>query len=145
MHNRDWTTWRTYDDRDILVKDLSTRHLVNILNWIKETNENAGWEAYDHYLYEFLEGEAQYRIIQGFAGNTGIPMKQDDGTWTLVNRTPEEKAKDDAETEKHRQAAEAEIKRKGAERKKTQKEINKDLREFHQAFAKAIRNRKQNQ
>ena len=130
MYNRNHSTWRTYDDKDILIKDLSTRHLVNILNWIKETNEKVGANGYDIRLYEFLEGEAHFRAIQCFAKNKGIPMKQDDGTWTLVNRTPKEKARDNAENKKHRKGVEAEIKRKAAERKKKKSKINKDLRPF---------------
>jgi hypothetical protein len=120
MHNRNWTTWRTYDDRDILIKDLSTRHLVNILNWIKETNEQAGFEAYEHSLYEFLEGEARLRIMQGFAENKGIPKKLDDGTYVVANRTPKEAAREDAESAVHRAAATREIARRNAERKKKQ-------------------------
>ena len=107
VYDRDITTWTSYDGRETLVKDLDVRHLVNILNHIIEANGKCkDVNAYPSHLNEFLTGEARYRIMTGFAANIGIPKQLDDGTWTVVNQTPEEKRIEDELTAMHKAALE---------------------------------------
>ena len=97
-YNRDTSTWKSCDGRDTLIKDLSTRHLVNILNWIREDSQYHGRSTYSDDLYCFLEGEAQYRILLGFVANKGIPKKLKDGSYIVVNQTIQEKLVEDAKS-----------------------------------------------
>ena len=104
VYDRDITTWTSYDGRETLIKDLEVRHLVNILNHILASNVVD--MCYPDHLYKFLAGEAKYRIMIGFAANMGIPKQLDDGTWTVVNQTPEEKRIEDELTAMHKAALE---------------------------------------
>ena len=103
VYDRDIATWTSYDGRETIVKDLEVRHLVNILNHMIECNKD-GKAGYPNHLYEFLAGEARYRVMTGFAANIGIPKQLDDGTWTVVNQTAEEKRIEDELTAMHKAA-----------------------------------------
>jgi hypothetical protein len=103
-HTRDTLHWESYDGRKILIKDLEVRHLVNILNHIAEANANAaldGVEAYSDWIVQLLVSEAELRVMAGWAENIGIPRLNEDGTWGLINQTPQERAIEDAKTALH--------------------------------------------
>lgn len=120
-YDRNVTIWGSYDGREILIKDLEVRHLVNILNHIKEINE-ASPGAYEPELYALMVAEAELRIMVGFAKNKGIPKRLEDGTYTLINRVITEKAIDDAKSLMHKQKMEALIRKmRGKQHKKAKK------------------------
>jgi len=83
MFDRDVTVWGSADGTEYLVKDLTTPHLVNILNWVKKHNVNS--RSYPEGLYEFLESEAAFRVMLAFCKNDAIPVKIDTGWYTLKN------------------------------------------------------------
>lgn len=83
MYSRDETTWGSADGTEYLIKDLTTPHLVNILNWMKKPG--ASRNHYSEEFYAFMEEEAKYRVLFAFAANEPIPRKLDDGTWILTN------------------------------------------------------------
>jgi len=99
---RDNLKWESYDGRKILVKDLEVRHLVNILNHVKETNEAGPANPYPPRVVCILEAEGDLRIMAGWAKDIGIPRRNDDGTWELINQTADEKAIEDARTALHK-------------------------------------------
>lgn len=82
MYDRNETVWGSADGREVLIKDLATPHLVNILNWIKTNNT-----TYSDSLYHFMEEEAQYRVTIAFCTNDVIPVKLDTGFYTVKNQT----------------------------------------------------------
>jgi len=83
MFDRNETIWGSADGTEYLVKDLTTPHLVNILNWVKKHNVHS--RSYPEGLYEFLEGEAAYRVMFAFCLNEPMPFKLDSGWWALKN------------------------------------------------------------
>ena len=101
-YDRNVTRWEAYDGRQILIKDLEVRHLVNILNWIKKTNKEHGRAVYTDGLLHLMEAEADLRVMLGWAKNKGIPRKDADGWWEVINQTRIEKAIEDAKTLFHR-------------------------------------------
>ena len=101
-HDRNITRWESYDGRQILIKDLEVRHLVNILNWAAEKNISKGRTIYSDGLCQLLANEAELRIMRGWAKDVGIPRKLDDGTWTVVNQSRIEKAISDIKSTYHR-------------------------------------------
>lgn len=111
QRNRENLQWESYDGRQTLIKDLEVRHLVNILNHVKETNE-ASPGTYPELVVRILEAEGELRIMAGWAKDIGIPRKNEDGTWELINQTADEKAIEWAKTQLHQaQIAEAKNKR----------------------------------
>lgn len=82
MLDRETTYWGSADGRVILIKDLTTPHLVNILNWIKQHKTQ-----YEATLYPFLEQEVQYRSLLSFAKNKAIPFKLDTGWYAVRNQS----------------------------------------------------------
>lgn len=72
------TLWGTTDGRKIAVKDLTSSHLTNILNWIKDRPNQ-----YPNNLYDYMQREAEYRRIVDFASDKGYPMLVD-GKWELI-------------------------------------------------------------
>ena len=82
-YHRDTTEWGTANGEQILIKDLTTPHLVNILNWISRNNQQR-WR-YPQSLIDFLEEEAALRKFTGFMENEPIPEKREDGVWVLTN------------------------------------------------------------
>jgi len=100
--NREETFWGSYDGREILVKDLKVRHLVNILNHIIKSNKTDP-TSYSFAVFQLIEAEAALRIIGGFAENRAIPRKLPNGTYVLTNQTTAEKAIEDAKTATHNQ------------------------------------------
>jgi len=103
-YNRDTLHWESYDGRKTLIKDLDVRHLVNILNHVKESNEISQQEIYPPVVCRLLETEGVLRIMTGWAEDIGIPRKNEDGTWELINQTATEKAREDAITAIHKNA-----------------------------------------
>ncbi len=85
-YHRDITTWGSYDGRKVLVKDLDTPHVVNILNWIKNSMDKSE-SQYSLALYQLFEDEAAIRMLEGFADNKPYPRKQKDGYYKLSNVT----------------------------------------------------------
>lgn len=80
MYNRETTTWKSADGREILIKDLTDSHVVNILNWIKARSSQ-----YQPGLYEFFEEEAALRRLYAFAEDKPMPTKLPDGTYGFTN------------------------------------------------------------
>ena len=76
--------WTSYDGREVLIKDLDTAHFVNMLNWVK-TNMKEGYYSQD--FMDFLEVEANIRILEGFAAGAAFPRKLKTGYWELANLT----------------------------------------------------------
>ena len=101
-YTRDDTFWESYDGRQILIKDLKVRHLVNILNWIRIKNGEGAGPKYSVGLCQLLEAEAELRTMVGWAKNKGIPRKLDDGKWVVINQTHIEKAVEDIKSLYHR-------------------------------------------
>ena len=118
MLDRNKTRWTSYDDRAILVKDLEVRHLVNILNHIKESNERLGRPAYGEDITNLLIAEAKLRIVAGWAENKAIPKQREDGTWEVINQTAKEKARGDVLTAAHQMQMQKHLKEKKDIRKK---------------------------
>ena len=100
--DRNVTRWEAYDGRQILIKDLPVRHLVNILNWARTTNDKHGNTIYSDGLCQLLADEAEFRIMTGWAKDVGIPRKLDDGSWTVVNQTRIDKAIEDMKSLYHK-------------------------------------------
>jgi hypothetical protein len=108
-YNRDTTGWHTYDGREVLIKDMDVRHLVNVINWCKhrdlEAQESHARLQYGDELIAFLEEEAKLRRLRGFANNEPIPKKLETGFYELENETPEEKRISDEITKFHSEGA----------------------------------------
>ena len=82
MYYRDETQWESADGTSYLIKDLTTPHLVNILNWMKKHEK-----TYELALYTFMESEAELRKFTAFVTNEPIPIKLEDGWYGLENIT----------------------------------------------------------
>jgi len=80
MYDRDKTIWETADGDKILIKDLTTPHIVNILNWMRKQPS-----TYSLDLYSFMEQEAELRKFVAFVANGAIPVKLDDGSYKVTN------------------------------------------------------------
>ena len=96
------THWESYDGRKILIKDLEIRHLVNILNWVKETNDGHDCDIYPPAVCQLLQDEAQLRVMRGWAANKGIPKQLDNGEWVVVNQTFTEQLIEDVKSLIHK-------------------------------------------
>ena len=81
MYDRETTVWGSANGTERLVKDLSDRHVVNILNWLLAENSR----RYD--LIEFFEEEYKLRRLWAFAANKPVPTKLEDGTYGFTNIT----------------------------------------------------------
>ena len=72
--------WVSADGRHVAIKNLSTGHLVNILNWIN-SKENS-------YPKDFIASVENYatsiRVMTCFANNEPYPYKRDNGSWALM-------------------------------------------------------------
>jgi len=103
-YSRDTLHWESYEGRKTLIKDLDVRHLINILNHVKESNEVSQREIYPPVVCRLLETEGVLRIMTGWAEDIGIPRKNEDGSWELINQTAHEKAVEEALTLVHKKA-----------------------------------------
>jgi len=79
--------WTSYDGREILIKDLSVRHMVNILNWMTKANTTVRAGSYSPAVINLIENEAKIRIMRGWAANKGMPRQLPDGNWIVINQT----------------------------------------------------------
>ena len=70
--------WGSQDGRETPIKNLTTSHVVNILNWMAKRVEQ-----YDQETYNFMEKEAELRSLISFFKNEPIPYKDNDGRWKL--------------------------------------------------------------
>ena len=111
--DRATTFWESYDDRKTLIKDLPVRHLVNILNWIKKSNEETAGTAYSPEICYILEAEAEIRVLKGFAANEAIPKKLKGGTYIVINQSLADKAIEYCKTLFHKVKIQVAIAKKG--------------------------------
>jgi len=75
--------------------------------------EELGRSVYSDELYCFMEGEAKYRILLGFAANRAIPKKIEGGWYTLVNQSFLEKIVEGAKSLFHNWLIRGKLGKKG--------------------------------
>ena len=61
QYDRNTSLWGPEDGDPILVKDLTTLHLANIINWIMNHDNQ-----YSDGFLEFMISEAKYRRLEAF-------------------------------------------------------------------------------
>ena len=74
--------WGSADGKKTKIRELTTDHLVNILNWINDPAH-----SYPAQFVSDLEKYATDLKFINFAKKEPYPQKQEDGTWALVNPT----------------------------------------------------------
>jgi len=75
----EWTSGGPGTGRPIAkkkIRSLSTSHVVNILNWVKDRPAQYGPE-----MHGLFETEVNMRKLVSFARGHRIPTKQPDGYW----------------------------------------------------------------
>ena len=72
--------WETEAGDQILIKDLTDGHLVNILNHIKRNQL-----TYPAVLYDFMENEAYLRKMRAFTTKKAMPVKLNNGEYALLS------------------------------------------------------------
>lgn len=124
-YDRNTTPWSSYDGRQTLIKDLDTRHLVNVINHCKQHDSTGSSVSYGADFINFIEGEANYRVMKNFTANEGIPHQQEDGYWTVINLSDEEAEEYKLETEFHNRGLNRTIEEKAVARVKRMKKLAK--------------------
>ena len=123
-YDRNTTPWSSYDGRQTLIKDLDTRHLVNVINHCKQHDSTRSGVSYGADFINFIEGEANYRVMKNFTANEGIPHQQEDGYWTVINLSVEEAEEYKLETDFHNRELKRTIAEKAEVRKKRRKAVS---------------------
>lgn len=77
---RAWQVWGTADGKDILVKDITNGHLINILNWMADREK-----LYNATVRDLMVQEAQYRRLISFCAKEGLPTQDETGRWWLAD------------------------------------------------------------
>ena len=77
--NRNTFLWGPESGDPVLVKDLTTSHLANIINWIMDHDNK-----YDDGVLTFMIGEAKYRRLAAFAAGEPYVVCGEDGNYLVL-------------------------------------------------------------
>ena len=85
-YDRNITEWEPEKGDRIKIKDLTTEHLCNIMNWMHHPDRYSAYALGGTDFIDFMDGECKYRRLIAFANNEPYITQDETGKYIIVNK-----------------------------------------------------------